>query len=570
MKSYIFFLVALLFTVCTYSQVTNTINNLKVNSISSSQINFGNNTNISVTFQVKLGTTNGSSNNILGNLFIYTKKTTSSPAIQRSSSAVTFVASYYPTVPETTYNNETFFTVSLSNVDFETSGGVLYAEYKNNSNQIYKSLEIPVTKNSSSSGISSLTITDIKYQETSQTIVDTLYIPDSTDETLISFNFSRTIPQGQSCEGRYRVVGDDLNGENLFRTIVGYSPSGCISNGNPYNSSFTNVVLKKADYENGGDVRLQLANDVTQYYLNGNKIPVKILKFSARNTIFTNDLVVNSSANFFINGFSVAVEMGKTWDPRSNKFVPRNVTIDEFKWYKRVNGSAWDLIPNQEEGALMVSNLTQTTDFVRRAFYKGCSVESNILTITVIQPNGINSICCDRIISSENVGDPIIGNDVGSQFIIQWQRQSRSSDWTSISDANSRDYIPTNTTSTSSYRRVIILRQNTGVRYISNIVKISYNLRPIVGRFSSDKNDDIEETLYDKIIVYPNPSSSIITIYDTQLTGTITIYDITGREIKGLKITKVNEETYNVDVSQLSNSTYILKVGNKMKQFIKN
>lgn len=128
-----------LFNYTLYSQVTITSNNLKVdnNLVSNNTIAFNSSPSVNISIDIKMETTDGSTNTTFGNLFLYYKKNTNdNDPTQIAFQSITFVNNY----PKTNYINNTFFTsINLFKNDFLSTGGTLYAEYKTNDKKVYKS-----------------------------------------------------------------------------------------------------------------------------------------------------------------------------------------------------------------------------------------------------------------------------------------------------------------------------------------------------------------------------------------------------------------------------------------------
>ncbi|MBA4155501.1 hypothetical protein, partial [Flavobacterium sp.] len=152
MKNFFYFLTFYLVSVQLFSQVSVSIIDFRVNNmaVTNNQINFNNASSVNLKFTVKLSTTNGNANNILGNLFIYSKEVlTSDTFVQRDFRAVTFIENNPPFVPETIYTSEYNIEIDLSRSQFYNTGGILYAVYRNSSNNNFFSGNIDIIGGSS-------------------------------------------------------------------------------------------------------------------------------------------------------------------------------------------------------------------------------------------------------------------------------------------------------------------------------------------------------------------------------------------------------------------------------------
>lgn len=79
----------------------------------------------------------------------------------------------------------------------------------------------------------------------------------------------------------------------------------------------------------------------------------------------------------------------------------------------------------------------------------------------------------------------------------------------------------------------------------------------------------LEDETVSIIKMYPNPSSSVITVENIDLDATITIYDTLGRAV--LSSVNNNSTSYSMDIRTLTNGVYFMEVDNRKPiQFIKN
>lgn len=71
----------------------------------------------------------------------------------------------------------------------------------------------------------------------------------------------------------------------------------------------------------------------------------------------------------------------------------------------------------------------------------------------------------------------------------------------------------------------------------------------------------INEPLKNEVSIYPNPTSQNVSVSSTALIDRIEIIDLFGRTV--LSIVEINDNVYNLDLSNYSNGKYILKVSSK-------
>ncbi len=85
----------------------------------------------------------------------------------------------------------------------------------------------------------------------------------------------------------------------------------------------------------------------------------------------------------------------------------------------------------------------------------------------------------------------------------------------------------------------------------------------------ADPELSIDDERLSSVKVYPNPSSSVITVENIDLDATITIYDTLGRTV--LSVVNNNTTSYSMDVHTLTNGVYFMEIDNRKPiQFIKN
>ncbi len=94
-----------------------------------------------------------------------------------------------------------------------------------------------------------------------------------------------------------------------------------------------------------------------------------------------------------------------------------------------------------------------------------------------------------------------------------------------------------------------------------------YNMQS--SRLSVLNNLTNEEKLKN-VIIYPNPTNDMLSIKAKAFIDNISLYDINGRLLKTKKLNDVNKLDYELNVKDLSNGIYLLKVqSDKIKQILK-
>ena len=91
------------------------------------------------------------------------------------------------------------------------------------------------------------------------------------------------------------------------------------------------------------------------------------------------------------------------------------------------------------------------------------------------------------------------------------------------------------------------------IEALSNIKKITL--------LTSDTSEDVNDTIVNTIVVYPNPTQELLIIRGVE-SQTLRIYDLQGRLLK-------TEWGNQISVGNLSDGTYLLQIGTQVVRFIK-
>ena len=91
------------------------------------------------------------------------------------------------------------------------------------------------------------------------------------------------------------------------------------------------------------------------------------------------------------------------------------------------------------------------------------------------------------------------------------------------------------------------------IEALSNIKKITL--------LTSDTSEDVNDTIVNTIVVYPNPTQELLMIQGIE-SQTLRIYDLQGRLLK-------TEWGNQISVGNLSDGTYLLQIGTQVVRFIK-
>ncbi|WP_343588538.1 T9SS type A sorting domain-containing protein [Flavobacterium sp.] len=482
--------------------------------------------------------------------------------------------------------------------DFSTSGGFIFAEYKNPAGTAYRSSNIAVIKNSS------------------MTSGTTLNPPaDAPNPT--------KIPNTLCCNQTVRL-GDkpQLITGSKFLNPYANEPYGINSRWETKGNPNTN---RKADFINQTlsiDYLTTLENfTVTRSlgYVYGNEYPNKsntVTITVVPSPILTNNIMTNDTPNsdgmyelssvktLNLYGFASMINLNMLQDPNhTNQRGDDIVNVDSYKWeYKdnRLYSNPWITIANENNGDINFSAPSQIPNsedinyLVRRiAIYKNVSRVSNEMKILVRALRFNNTICCDQILkiqSETSFENPsiITGSNSNIDYSIedgvpftvnsityQWQSQSierdyPSSPWTDIPNATSKDYLPNQpliaVSDRRSPRKYIF---QTTYKY-RRIAKLNYSFRTnklITKTVSSYSNEaTLDGTASVPFIgLYPNPASSIINIEATvDITNSkVTISNVAGNTVNSNNFSIINSKLISIDVSNFITGTYFLTIENQ-------
>ncbi|RWW92156.1 hypothetical protein [Flavobacterium cerinum] len=466
----------LFITFYSFGQVTTTISDLKVSDMASTGITFNSNPTVTAKFDVNLLTYNGVPGNILGNIHVYIKKSASSEPSEVDWSPITFSVYYPPNTSSGTYTNRTPFTVELIKSAFFASGGVLYAEYKNNNGQKYKSAEILINGGAQSPPgpgiLGTLDISGITYTGTGNLMSgDILYILDDLSTLDIKLKYSRTLLAGQSCSGVW-ILESVNNSAGLDRKHIGsVAGDSCMSDGSTTTGNFS-VSLDKSFFNSGGVIRLEFVHTSADKHWRSQAIGVKIIKltdnliYNPNSRLTEIEVIIGQIGN--ISGIDATAQSGQEVLP---------VT---YAWYSRsTSAGEWQLISGATSVNLAIP-VSNSVEIIRRAYFKEVYSQSNVMKFIAVSPPLTppdigNTICCDQTVPNGAPVSLILGSTTHSARVLsyRWQSSRDSVMWTDITGSNQKNYTPEPLGPRSSgvyYRRVV--ETSLGASY-SNYIRIS-------------------------------------------------------------------------------------------------
>lgn len=556
-------ILAFIWTTITFSQVTVSIADLKVDGVSAQSIDIGSKAKVTMTCTVKVSTLNGDPNNILGNLWYYIKKKATDDPTPLVLQSVTFVRTDPPFVNQTTYTAEFPYSFEFTGPHWFPSGGAFYVEYVNNNNDKFKSNSISViggTASTSTTNPNSFKILNVK-NVNNELFQDKIYLSSNEETSKIYITFQHTISAGSDIQGWYYVQVMNKNGATVdyvpWFSVDGTS-TGATSN---YYNDFD---LPSSYFTDGGSIKIWY-NGFAGGFTSVNSYPVQSISFTSKDIYTPEEVMQGQVVNFAAD--VVYVKTGKTFDPRFNIYRDVVAPVDKNKWYKKENNGNWTLFFEGEiPPPLTIVGFTQ---FFRRAYYKGAYADSNIVSVKYTPISSLNTICCDQSIPVGGVIQPIMGNvpNIGPHYFT-WEKYTTRGGWGSI-PGSAKDYTPT---TTGQYRRVAVATPNTGRVYFSNIVTIS-NAFARLANLTENESENMDVT--SDISIFPNPSSSLINIVSNEniLKEKMSFFDISGRQVQPNYING-NDNEIVFDISNLPNGIYLLSIEGESgiinKKIIKN
>ncbi|OHT45608.1 T9SS type A sorting domain-containing protein [Flavobacterium tructae] len=502
------------------------------------------------------------------------------------------------------------FNINLSWGDFLTSGGFVYAEYKNPAGAAYKSSNIAVIKNPTLNG--------------GGTVIPPADAPDPTKisntlccNQIVRLGDKPTPITGSQYSNPYK---DQPYGINSSWEANG--------NGSVRFKNFDNVnqileIDHITEIGNFNVIRSLGYNHTSEKPNKSNSVAITVVPSPIfRNSISANEQVnsegfieLSSLKKLAISGENSIVNLKVLEDPfYVVQMRDPGAKVDSYKWeYTTIDKGMierWTTITNESSPNLSFSDPSQFSNFedtyylIRRiAIYKNISQISNQIKVLVRGLRYNNTICCDQILkitspnSFENL-QLITGSTAsldnpypeGYDFRIyltnyQWQSQSLEGDypttsWSNIPGATSKDYIPslpltiiTDRRGRYSFKSTYKFRRIATMNYV-----VLVNSQNIYGVVTSHSNETyLDGTASQPYIqLYPNPTSSILNIESTSdmLNSKITISNVMGNVVNSNNFSVSNPKLINIDVANLPTGTYFITIENEhvgtiQKTFIK-
>ncbi|MEO5776490.1 MAG: T9SS type A sorting domain-containing protein [Flavobacterium sp.] len=557
-----------------FGQVTVTTENLKVNGVAASSVNFNASSSLAFTVDVNLKTFDGSTNNIFGNLYLYYKPSATTPEVQIGIWVITFVVTYPPFVTQTTYTNQSSFApITLSASNFFPTGGIIYARYVNNNNSSYTSSNISITGGTR--------VATSPPPSTGNTICCNQTIRYG-DKPVITGSTITTLPPGVTL---HWAKGSGFGGA----AQTNHATSDGWNNFDPdymFQTTTYKRVLVSSTSTKSNDITVTVVPTPiasNTIMCNGSKLSDGIYESGELESLDFSGLGANFNLNVLADPFHSPV--------RADSYE----SVSEYQWQYRSGyaNSRWQDITN-------VTGFVQPAGypdnfFIRRiAKHQNIRNVSNILQVYIRKASVSNTICCDQALAINQVPAAVTGTaavystaDGGKTntptnitIKYQWQSRFRSSPWTNIVGANSQNYAAPAITSPNisvSYRRIARVDYYRPSEISGNPTASFYETYSNVISLETAGGTRTKISMVhqdSQFTIFPNPTSSILNISVTNgLESTsFKTFNALGQDIK-LNFIKLDDNVISVDVSVLTKGVYyiLLEIDSKIivKKFIK-
>ncbi|OUL62768.1 T9SS type A sorting domain-containing protein [Flavobacterium sp. AJR] len=546
-KKYFYFVLTLLFSTTILFGQKVTLTPLLVNGkgYTTGSINLGSYSTSSITLSVQIESPVATGND--GNINIYYVKTAAMGSITPSGGnggSLFFGGGKIATRS---------FVISLNSSDFNTSGGYIYAEYKNASGVAYKSSNITVIKDGTPTNPTNPTTPP---QPITKTIVEK-----------IPYGGTPLLPQYyeySNTEHQEWVVNDNIPFEGMRNDAKLYTPSlaklkqkTTLKDGTVYYSDAVNVYVL---YFLKQFKDLYVDNKISSnQYLNDGESPNTIIGNQASEThsvpipgVRGYQQVTNPLTNY---QWQARIKFPLLWANHND------IYFYSYGWTDIPGATQINYTPPKTDRAMEYRRLV-LEDPLDQSSLRNCATSNVVSIVPLINDSTQNIICCDQTLttSTRDVADPIIGDYTFGSSVNQWQISEDGTNWKDIFGKTNKDCKPSyvltdddrrgNNTSKTQYYRRLIYNFNDNKFYTSNTAKINYNL--------NNNNPNTE-----RILVYPNPTASILNIESSEINfinAQISIVNVAGNVFIPNSTSIINSNSISLDVSNFITGTYFINI----------
>jgi Secretion system C-terminal sorting domain len=502
-------------------------------------------------------------------------------------------SSYPPQVAQGGYGGALFFgggtfavrgfVVTFRSVQFDATGGYLYAQYKTSTGIIYKSANIPIIKNSTTPGGGTITPVPIPTPQNPRFASQT--IPYKGIPLLPKLESNQKWVENLSITSlpRYFEFVNGSVSRNKFLYVQTTLPDGTTKL-EPEPKRMSIIVEDFLPIFNNGYQFVNVNNTISKDdYVPVGQSPKTIIGNQASETHKVGVGRDSGTVTNLLNNYQ--------WQIRVDIYSPFSFSV--FKYH--IVDYGWKDIPGATQINYTPQSFPYGVEYRRLVIETSSATKRNSATSNIVGVyplgNTFNlsgfSICCDQTISSIATIRPIVGeitNGAGTENYL-WQLSSDGNSWINIENSNSKDYQPVIRDLSTGFggRDGVITLQSkffrriksfyySGIKYfISNSIKVTVNN---TAKTSVDKTI-VNNITEDAIVLSPNPSSSFLKVESKSdlASSKVTIVDLSGKILELQSEINKDTNSLQIDISKLSNGVYSLVIenadGKQAKKFIK-
>ena len=432
------------------------------------------------------------------------------------------------------------FVIYLDSADFNTSGGNIYAEYKNYAGATYKSSNIAIIKDGTSPPPPPLPYKYIEIVPYGGTPILPLFHEYSYVASQEWVNNGDQIiqlgsPFYQGVDLREKTTFNDGSitySEKINYNIVNFLPQ--------FDNLYVNNKITGNQYLTAGQVpEMIVGNEPTESHT---------IKGEGRRS---DQSVTNSLKNYNIQWQS-RIKYPSTW------YNMGTVFFSMYGWTDISGATQMNYLPPQTNTGMEYRRLI-VEDPNDKSSYRRCAA-SNVISVVSIQDSSENTICCDQSLQVSGIANSLIGSIPNKDVFYQWQISNDEINWEEIPGATKKDFLPiyiltprsTIETKTQYYRRTFNVYSNNQY-YISNISKVIY----LANNGSMVK-------------IYPNPTTSLLNLESARVDLTnskVHIVNFAGSTIIPNNIQVISSNLITIDVSNLIAGPYFLNIESEIRNY---
>ncbi|WP_281323566.1 T9SS type A sorting domain-containing protein [Flavobacterium aestivum] len=522
------------------------VNNVSANSTQPINIHPSAITTISLSTQVLFSVPQGNN----GTIDIYYRKNNNSPVITANGGSGGYLL--FNGANSATRS----FVITLDPAQFDPNGGYIYSEYKTSTGTTYKSANIPIVK----------IIPDTNIPPTIDPNYATQRVPYGGIPLLPKFVDYYDIQSQEWVDSANNVVLSDRNGWILYQSVVIRQRTTFKNGTTKLEPQQMNIIVSKflPNYSNLY-VNNQISGD--QYIATGQN-PGTIIGNQATESHSTTPRGTVNNLNYY------------QWQRREVYPLFWNI----INYGLAVNG--WHDIPGATQANYTPPSPSTGIEYRRLVLEdpsnssesRNCTASNVVSVFPISNLNITNTICCNQTVSTNPA--PIQGDRTSASSIYyQWQSSNDNINWFNIlSNADKKDYAPLYPSNLRMspqnvyYRRIVqeFIASAKCIYYISNVVTITYITRTRTSKISNTKSEKTE-LANNSMTIYPNPSSSIITIDGINNISSfkVKVIDLAGKTVISKEPNQSNNELLQLDISMLPNGIYTVELENEFDKFTK-